>query len=120
MRFFPPTPSRRLAERAVAALLWLVAVSAAAAPPQNADPALAPWFRSLLQPGTSVSCCALADCRPTDYRITADHYEAFVGGAWVTVPPDKILDRTDNPTGRAVVCWTPQRGIMCFVRATES
>ena len=35
------------------------------------------------------------------------------------MPPDKILQRTDNPTGRAVVCWTPQRGIMCFVRATE-
>ena len=119
MAFFPPTPRRRSIERAAAVLLWLVAVSAAAAPPQNADPALAAWFRSLLQPGTSVSCCALADCRPTDYRITADHYEALVGGAWVAIPPDKILDRTDNPTGRAVVCWTPQRGIMCFVRATE-
>jgi hypothetical protein len=120
MGFFPAAPPRRLPERALAALLWAIAASAAAAPPQNADPALAPWFRSLLQPGTSVSCCALADCRPTDYRISADHYEALVGGAWVAVPPDKILDRTDNPTGRAVVCWTPQRGIMCFVRATES
>jgi len=34
--------------------------------------------------------------------------------------PDKILQRTDNPTGHAVVCWTPQRGIVCFIRATES
>ena len=57
---------------------------------------------------------------PTEYRIKADHYEALVGGSWLAVPPDKILQRTDNPTGRAIVCWTPQRGIMCFVRATES
>jgi hypothetical protein len=102
------------------ALALLLAASAAAAPPPNADPALAPWFRSLLQPGTGMSCCALADCRPTDYRIKSDHYEAMVGGKWVAVPPDKILQRTDNPTGHAIVCWTPQRGIMCFVRATES
>jgi hypothetical protein len=98
----------------------LLAASAAAAPPQNADPTLAPWFRSLMQPGTTVSCCSLADCRPTEYRIKADHYEAMVGGNWVAVPPEKILQRTDNPTGHAIVCWTPQRGIMCFVRATES
>jgi hypothetical protein len=112
---------RRRGTRAIgSALALLLAASAAAAPPQGADPALAPWFRSLLQPGTGMSCCALADCRPTDYRIKSDHYEALVGGKWVAVPPDKILQRTDNPTGHAIVCWTPQRGIMCFVRATES
>ena len=59
-------------------------------------------------------------CRATEYRIEADHYEALIGGTWHVVPPDKILQRTDNPTGHAVVCWTPQRGILCFVRATES
>ena len=46
--------------------------------------------------------------------------EALIGEAWFVVPSDKVLQRTDNPTGRAVVCWTPQRGIVCFVRATES
>lgn len=105
---------------AALALLLLLAGSALAAPPQNADPALAPWYRSLLQPGTEMSCCSLADCRPTEYRIKSDHYEALIGGSWLAVPPDKILQRTDNPTGHAIVCWTPQRGIMCFVRSTES
>jgi hypothetical protein len=105
---------------AVLAVTLLLASAAAAQPPPNADPALAPWFRSLLQPGTTISCCSLADCRPTEYRIKADHYEAMVGGKWLEVPPDKILQRTDNPTGHAIVCWTPQRGIMCFVRSTES
>jgi hypothetical protein len=31
-----------------------------------------------------------------------------------------VLQRTDNPVGRAVVCWTPERGVMCFVRGTET
>ena len=106
--------------RAVFAAALLLATAAAAQPPPNADPTLAPWFRSLLQPGTQISCCSLADCRATDYRIRADGYEALVGGNWLLVPPEKILQRTDNPTGHAIVCWTPQRGIMCFVRATES
>ena len=98
----------------------LVAATADAQPPANADPTLGPWFRSLLVPGTSISCCSVTDCRPTEYRIEADHYEALIGGNWIVVPADRILQRTDNPTGRAVVCWTPQRGILCFVRATES
>jgi hypothetical protein len=103
----------------VAAML-IVAARADAEPPPNADPALAPWFRSLMQPGTSISCCSFSDCRTTDSRIQGDHYEALIGDKWFVVPPEKILQRTDNPTGRAVVCWTPQRGILCFVRATES
>ena len=102
----------------IAALL--IPAAADAQPPANADPALGPWFRSLLVPGTSISCCSVTDCRPTEYRIEADHYEALIGGSWLVVPADKILQRTDNPTGHAVVCWTPQRGILCFVRATES
>ena len=102
----------------VAALL--LAPAAAAQPPADADPTLAPWYRSLQQPGTAVSCCSISDCRATDFRIRAGLYEALIGREWLAVPPDKILQRTDNPTGRAVVCWTPQRGIMCFIRPTES
>jgi hypothetical protein len=103
----------------VAAML-LLAMPAGADPPPNADPALAPWFRSLLQPGTSISCCSISDCRATEYRVEGDHYEVLIEETWLVVPPERILQRTDNPTGRAVVCWTPQRGIVCFVRATES
>jgi hypothetical protein len=115
-----PKSTQRLAICGALASALLVATAAHGKPPANADPALTPWFRSLMQPGTSISCCALADCRETDYRMTADHYEARIRGKWVIVPADKILQRTDNPTGRAVVCWTPATGIMCFVRATES
>jgi hypothetical protein len=110
----------RVMTRVFLAAALLFSATAAAQPPADADPALGPWFRSLLVPGTSISCCSVTDCRATEYRIEADHYEAFIGGSWQVVPPDKILQRTDNPTGHAVVCWTPQRGILCFVRATES
>jgi hypothetical protein len=96
------------------------AVTATAQPPPNANPAFAPWFRSLLQPGTNLSCCSIADCRAADYRIRRDRYEVLIGRRWLAVPPSKILQRTDNPTGRAIVCWTPELGIMCFVRTSES
>jgi hypothetical protein len=101
-------------------LLLGVSVSAHAAPPPDADPALSPWFNSLKQPGSGVSCCSIADCRPVDYRTVANHYEVFIGGDWLPVPPDKIVTRGDNPTGQAVVCWTKSTGILCFVRAPES
>jgi hypothetical protein len=99
---------------------FLAVFPAVAAPPENADPALAPWFQSLRQPETGMSCCDVADCRPTEYRTVGDAYEVWVDNRWMTVPPRRILQRADNPVGRAVVCWTPQRGIMCFVRGTEA
>jgi hypothetical protein len=103
-----------------AALLCLLAAPAAAAPPEGADMRLAPWFRSLQQPKTGMSCCSIADCRPTDFRASGDHYEAFVNGEWTRVAEDKVVHQTENPTGRAVVCWTPVHGIMCFVPGPET
>jgi hypothetical protein len=61
-----------------------------------------------------------AYCRQTDFRIAGSHYEAMVEGEWQQVPPATILERSDNPTGRAVVCYTPARGIMCFIRGPET
>ena len=56
----------------------------------------------------------------TDFRIAGSHYEVMLDGEWRPVPPDRVLERVDNPTGRAVVCYTPARGIMCFVRGAET
>jgi hypothetical protein len=119
------TRPRRLA---LAAMIWTAMLSvptltvseARAAPPPDTDPSLAPWFHSLEQPGSGLSCCSIADCRPADYRIVSGHYEVYIEGAWMAVPPDRVLTRTDNPTGRAVVCWTKINGIMCFVRGPET
>jgi hypothetical protein len=105
---------------ALLAATFLVASSGLAAPPEGADRKLTPWFEGLRQPGTGKSCCSISDCRPVDYRTSGDHYEALISGNWVPIPADKILQRIDNPTGNAVVCWTPTLGVMCFVRAAET
>lgn len=109
-------------------VLAALASWAFAAPPPGADPALAPWFRSLQQPGTGWGCCSIADCRPVRYRMADDHYEAFIDrqsfGAnapdqWEPVPPDHVIRTADNPTGEAVACWYAGE-IRCFVEASAS
>ena len=98
----------------------LLAGHARAAPPADADPQLAPWFNSLRQPWTNALCCSIADCRPVLSRTVDGHYEALIEGEWRAVPDERVLTRPDNPTGRAVVCWTPRAGVLCFVKAPES
>ena len=96
------------------------AASRAEAPESANDPAISEWYRSLRSPDTDIGCCSEADCRPTEYRITpTGDYEAFVDDEWLIVPKSKILDHKDNPVGRAVICYSPYLGILCFVRAPE-
>jgi hypothetical protein len=85
------------------------------APPPNANPAFSAWFESLIDPDTSVPCCSLSDCRMVEHRMARDHFEVEVEGQWVSIPEEKVLHRTDNPTGQAVLCWSKALGIMCFV-----
>lgn len=108
-----------MARIALAALLLLIG-PARAAPPADADPALTPWFNDLRQPWTNALCCSMADCRPTNSRLSGVHYEVLIQGEWRTVPDDRVLTRNDNPTGRAVVCWTPTAGVLCFVPPPQS
>jgi hypothetical protein len=110
----------RLVRCALGGAVLLLGHAASAAPPENADPALAPWYNSLRLPWTNALCCSMADCRPVDSRTNDDHYEVLIEGQWRPVPDDKVLNRSDNPTGRAVVCWTPSSGILCFVKAPDS
>ena len=119
-RFRPSPAAFIVAVASVAVVLILGAISARAAPPDNVDPSLAPWFQSLRQPGTGILCCSLADCRATSYRTTHDGYEALIDNKWLTVPPGRVLEHTANPTGRAIVCYLPGQGILCFVRPAET
>lgn len=119
--------SRRIGRRIAVAVGLALSQAAVAAPPDNQNPALAPWFESLRQPGTGASCCSIADCRAVEFRQDRDGYEVLIDGRWkmsspfwLRVPPNRIIDRTDNPTNRAVVCFTPEAGILCFVRPAES
>jgi len=107
--------------------LAIAAKPAWTAPPENADPGLAPWFRSLAQPGTGVPCCDIADCRQVEYRMRNGHYQAYIGNAfprwtrapfaWVDVPDGNVLHRRDNPTGEGVACWQGGQ-VICFVPAS--
>jgi hypothetical protein len=113
---------------AVVMLLAIGVPTTYAAPPENADPALAPWFQSLQIPGSHISCCSQSDCRPVDYRTVGDYYEALLtpeqfGRAvpqslWIRVPFDRVLQRVDNPTGKAILCW--RNSVLCFVRPPET
>jgi hypothetical protein len=51
------------AHRLLLLILLFLATGARAAPPENADPALSPWFQSLAVPGTGVSCRSEAEWR---------------------------------------------------------
>ncbi len=100
-----------------------------AEPPPATDPRLAPWFKSLMQPGSDAPCCSSADCRITDARLQSWGYEALINGRWISIPAGTILNHIKNPTGRAVVCYHIFHdenlrplpiSIHCFVRPTES
>ena len=92
-----------------AMLLIMNSVRAIAAPPSDLspNPVLSEWFKSLRQPGTSMPCCSVSDCRRVDYRITDDGtYEVRIEGSWYKVPNTVILRRKGNAVGRAVACYT--------------
>ena len=120
-------PRRLIPAFAAASLIYSYQTPLQAAPPPGADPDLAPWFRSLRQPNTDLSCCDRADCRTVQYRIIDGHFQAFIRGefarwqnppfAWVDVPDGSVMHRHDNPTGEGVACWAGMR-IICFVEGT--
>tara|TARA_R110000868_G_scaffold68383_3_gene202053 strand:+ start:16 stop:393 length:378 start_codon:yes stop_codon:yes gene_type:complete len=123
--------------RRAALVFLLVAGTAFAAPPTSGELQWSDWYRSLRVPDaegypTAVGCCDLSDCRPVASRVGRHGYEALLtpqthsqfgilDPTWVEVPQSAILQTTHNPdgTGRAVVCWMPTRGVMCFVRPAE-
>ena len=123
-------PPRGYSRRAACAIAAIVACSTArAAPPEHADPAMAGWFQSLQRPDGLGGCCSQSDCRAVEYRQILDHYEALVTPEafpatakepmWVGIPAKVVLKKTDNPTGRAILCWTPGTGPLCFVTPPE-
>jgi hypothetical protein len=81
------------------------------APPSSVDLSLAPWFRSLKQPGSRNLCCDIADCRNHPVQADGERYLVWYEGRWLKVPAEAVSDRTDNPTGDYVSCvqrdhWT--------------
>ena len=94
---------RRAAAAGISGSL-LMAASALAAPPPDADMTLAPWFHSLQMPGTKNLCCDISDCRNYPVRPDGANYQVFYDNRWLIVPTEAVSDRTDNPTGNYVTC----------------
>ena len=103
-----------------AALLAAVSISAPARAhsPMGVDPSLAPWFEALQQPNGGGSCCNDRDCELVQARMTPKGWEVFVGKAWLSVPPERLLQRHDNPTGSAVLCHI-EKNVLCFIPPVE-
>lgn len=102
----------------IIATVALCSMLALAQPPEGADSSLAPWFQSL-ETKAGGPCCSIADCRNYAYRISGGHYEIDYNDEWLEVPEDAVLERYDNPTGRAVACVFAGR-VLCFIKASEA
>jgi hypothetical protein len=115
-----PQMTASLRAALIAAAVAAPATGSHARPPENTNLVYGLWFEGLHQPATGLPCCSISDCRPTESRIVGTRYEALVEGKWLAVPPETVVEATDNPTGRPVVCWLPWSGILCFVKGPES
>lgn len=102
---------RRLATSFI--IIYCTAVSAALA--HEGMGRDAEWFRSLLVPGTTQSCCNESDCEYTDqWRLGPKGFEVLRHDKWVVVPQDRVLVRKGSPTLKATVCWDGN-AVRCFV-----
>jgi hypothetical protein len=77
------------------------------------------WYRKLMQPGTTYSCCNgdtnSGDCRPTRaYQGEDGFWHAQVDGRWVTVPQRAVLDQL-APDGNSHICASRGGYIFCFI-----
>jgi hypothetical protein len=78
----------------------------AAATRYDADPGLHAWFESLRQPNWGLACCSISDCNFVSYTVVDGHYEIIVEGDHYAVPAATIVFNIENPTGRAIPCYT--------------
>lgn len=88
-----------IAARLFCILIALLTAGAAAAAENRGQ-----WFKSLLRPGTGISCCDISDCRKTDARWQDDGWWAVVLGKWRPIPPESVLTAPRTLDGEAYVC----------------
>lgn len=97
-----------------AGLVWLGMATVWAQHPGHAQHH--DWYRQLKTP-SGHSCCDNQDCRPVQARPRDDGgWEAFFGGEWRPIPPDRILpDRLNRVPLHAHIC--EQDGyVRCFLK----
>jgi hypothetical protein len=103
--------------------MMFVAVPGLAHSPEDTDPAMAPWFNSLMNPSNGGSCCNERDCATVstrDLKIENGSYWVRdpdpTNVVWLMVPTGQILKRYDNPTGKPVACIANHH-VACFIMA---
>lgn len=112
---------------AAAVLLALAVLSIGAAVGQDHHPLHRDFYRHWMQPGVHppLSCCNArvevngiesGDCEPTRGRIRNGQWQAWIRqtGRWLPVPDEKIVREPNPNIFDAHVCWTAERGIICF------
>src|SRR5258708_16665184 len=91
-----------------------------------------------------LGCCGGYDCKVTEAGLAGDVWEVLIDRqhgfpllvqraesdhevptllpdpGWIPVPPERVLHGQFNPTSRPVACWSPARGIICFVPPPEA
>lgn len=114
----------------IAALIFMWAVIACAQQPHH--PLHEDFYRHWMTPDNpNASCCDArvtvdgvekGDCEPTKAKMVKDaegvpRWFAYIRqlNAYVPVPDAKILRERNPNVFDAHVCWTPDRGIICFV-----
>lgn len=93
---------------------------------QDHHPLHRDFYRHWMAPDNpATSCCnarittngvETGDCEPTEGRIRDGQWQAWIRqtGRWVVVPDVKIIRQPNPNIFDAHVCWTLDRGIICF------
>ncbi len=101
----------------------------------DAAPAIAAWYASLMQPDNpSISCCGEADAYWADgIEVQGDKVYAIITddrpdeplrrphipvGTKIEIPPHKLKHDRGNPTGHAIVFLSATRQVYCFVQGS--
>ena len=70
-------------------------------------------YKGWQQPGSGMSCCSNADCRPTRAYPTEDGWRAWNGQTWLLVPRERVLPTDLAGDGRSHICEARNQ-IFCF------
>lgn len=112
---------------AILALYTLFALSVYPALGQDHHPLHKDFYHHWRAPDNpNTSCCnarietdgrEVGDCEPTQARIVGGNWQAWVRqwGVWLPIPDAKILREKNPNIFDGHLCWTPDRGVICFV-----
>ena len=108
----------------LAAMLW----AAAALGQDHHHPLHRDFYRHWKDPANpSLSCCnarietpegnEVGDCEPSKAEIRNGAWYVWIRQTreWLRVPDGKVIRERNPNTFDAHICWTPVRGVICFV-----